>query len=260
VTDRSDVVSSFTIIKGALVPETYQAFQHWDFSEDRRGNITRLKELNVFGAKSATWLRDLGKVLNRRFEPNGRDRPLVRLAQCGVDLAVWRPLLLWHITRDEFLVRDFLINWLQPRHVAGAFKLRVEDVLPYLEDVERKGLTQDSKRWSDSTRKRVASGLLGIAAELGLLSGGAAKEFASYHLPDESFLYLFHAILEREVNGADAMVSEEWRMFLYSPEDVARETLRLHQFRRLHFERAGSIVALSLPGDTAADYAETLCA
>src|SRR5690606_15948749 len=129
--DRSEVVSSFTIIKGALVAETYEAFRHWDFDQDRRANIARLKELNVFGAQSANWLRDLGKVLNRRFDPSGRDRPLVGMAQAGVDLAVWRPALLWHMTRDEFLVRDFLIHWLAPRFAEGTLRLRVDDVHPY---------------------------------------------------------------------------------------------------------------------------------
>ena len=258
--DRSDVVSSFTVIKGALVPETYQGFQHWDFGQDRRSNITRLKELNVFGAQSTNWLRDLGKVLNRRFEPNGRDRPLVRMAQADVDMEVWRPLLLWHMTRDEFLVRDFLIHWLEPHFVEGTFRIHVDDVLSYLENLEERGLTQDGKAWSSHTRKRVASGLLHIASDVGLLTAGVAKEFASYHLPDDSFLYLLHAIVEKEVNGADVIQSEEWQMYLYSAPDVERELHRLHQFRRLHFERAGSIVALSLPFETVADYAESLCA
>ena len=57
-----------------------------------------------------------------------------------------------------------------------------------------------------------------------------------------------------------AALSEEWQMYLYSATDVERELHRLHQFRRLHFERAGSIVALSLPFETVADYAESLCA
>jgi len=258
--DRSGVVSSFTVIKGALVTETYTAFRNWDFNQDRHENIARLKELNAFGAQSASWLRDLGKVLNRRFDPNGRDRPLVRMAKAGVDLSVWRPALLWHMTRDEFLVRDFLINWLEKQHSEGILRLRVEDVLPYLESIEQRGLTQDAKPWSPTTRKRVASGLLGIAADTGLLRGGSVKEFGSHHLPDEAFLYLLHAIAETEPNGDDVIRSVEWRMFLYSEEEVEREVLRLHQFRRLHFDRAGSIVALSLPYDTAAAYAERLCA
>jgi hypothetical protein len=260
VGERSGVVSSFTIIKGAMVTETHEAFQHWDFSDDRRANIARLKDLNVFGAQSATWLRDLGKVLNRRFDPNGRDRPLVRMAQEGVDLTVWRPALLWHMTRDEFLVRDFLINWLEPRFREGAFRIRVSDVYPYLDEIQARGLTQDGKPWSENTRQRVASELLRIAADFGLLNGSVVREFASHHLPDEAFLYVLHTIADLEPNGADVIQSPEWQMYLYQPADVEQELLRLHQFRRLHYERAGSIVALSLPFESAAEYAESLCA
>ena len=36
-------------------------------------------------------------------------------------------------------------------------------------------------------------------------------------------------------------------MFLMRPSDVERELLRLHQFRKLHYEVAGSLVQLSLP-------------
>jgi hypothetical protein len=258
--DRASVVSSFTIIKGALVAETYEAFRHWDFDADRRTNITRLKDLNVFGAQSTNWLRDLGKVLNRRFEPDGRDRPLVRMAQAGVDLETWRPALLWHMTRDEFLLRDFLIGWLEPRFREGTFRIRVEDVVPYLADVEERGMTQDGKSWSDQTRNRVASGLLGIGADLGLLRGRAVKEFGSHHLPDEGFLYVLHAIADLEPNRADVVRSPEWQMYLYQPADVEQELLRLHQFRKLHYERAGSIVSLTLPFENAAAYAESLCA
>ena len=31
------------------------------------------------------------------------------------------------MTRDEFLVRDFLQNWLFPAYDAGAFRVRPED-------------------------------------------------------------------------------------------------------------------------------------
>lgn len=256
--ERSGVVSSFTIIKGALVSETYEAFRHWNFGEDRRANIARLKELNVFGAQSTTWLRDLGKVLNRRFEPNGRDRPLVCLAQAGVDLPTWRPALLWHMTRDEFLVRDFLINWLEPRFRVGTFRIRVDDVYPYLAEIEKRGLTQDGKRWSEQTTRRVASGLLGIAADFGLLKGSVVREFTSHHLSDEGFLYVLQAIADTEPNRTNVISSPEWQMYLYDRVEVEQELLRLHQFRRLNYERAGSIVALSLPFENTREYAESL--
>ena len=78
---RSSVVSSFTIIKGSLIEETYAAFKNWDNIADKQANLRRLKEQNFLGAGSSNWLRDVAFVLSRRFDPAGRDRALVDLAQ-----------------------------------------------------------------------------------------------------------------------------------------------------------------------------------
>jgi hypothetical protein len=93
---------------------------------------------------------------------------------------------------------------------------------------------------------------------MGLLRGGARREFTSYHLPEDSFLYILHAILDREANGARAIAAQDWQMYLYTSDSVEQELLRLHQFRRVHFERAGSVVSLSLPCDSAAEFAEEM--
>jgi len=66
-----------------MVDETYAVFAAWDFERSKRENLDRLREQNFIGASSTTWLRDVAKVLNRRFDPAGRDRPLVILAKHG---------------------------------------------------------------------------------------------------------------------------------------------------------------------------------
>ena len=78
---RANVASSFTVIKGAMIEETYAVFSEWDDGCSKRENLDRLRSKNFIGARSATWLRDVAKVLNRRFEPQGRDRALVHLAK-----------------------------------------------------------------------------------------------------------------------------------------------------------------------------------
>jgi hypothetical protein len=202
----------------------------------------------------------VAKVLNRRFDPAGRDRSLVELAKTGCKLDVWKPLLLWHMTRDEFLVRDFLIHWLYPQFTQGAFRLRTEDVLPYLKGLPKKKDIEWSGKWTDTTTARVAAGLLRIAADFGLLTGATSKEFASYHLPEESFLYLLHAMTDAESNARRVIDSKDWHMYLMGAADVEREVLRLHQFRKLHYEVAGSLAQLKLPYSSSADYARELCA
>lgn len=260
VNSRSRVVSSFTIIKGSLIDETYAVFRNWDFDKSRTENLRRVSDDNTIGGKSSHWARDVAKVINRRFDLEGRDRTLADLAIGGCAREVWKPLLLFHMTRDEFLVRDFLVHWLYPQFTQGAYRLNTDDVAKYLTSLEAKKGIEWSGKWSDSTTSRVASGLLRIATDFGLLAGSQRKEFASYHLPEESFLYLLHAMAEDEPNARRIVDADDWRMFLMDASDVQRELLRMHQFRKVHYEVAGSLAQLKLPYGSSAAYARGLCA
>ncbi len=257
---RSRVVSSFTIIKGSLIDETYAAFSTWDLTLPQTDNLQRIREENPIGARSQNWLRDVIFVLSRRFDTDGRDRPLVELAKARVDREVWKPLLLWHLTRDEFLVRDFLVNWLYLRFIEGTYNLGSGDVAAYLGTLAGREGVEWSGAWTAATTGRVASGLLRMAADFGLLTGGTMRRFASYHLPEASFLYLAHAIAESEVGVGQLVASPEWHMYLLDRDDVERQLVHLHQFRKLHYEVAGSLTQLTLPYRTAADYARELVA
>jgi hypothetical protein len=254
---RANVASSFTIVKGSMIEETHAVFAAWDFARSKRANLDRLREENFIGARTSTWLRDIAKVLNRRFEPEGRDRSLVVLAKSGCDLEEWKPLLLWHMTRDEFLLRDFLQNWLFPAYLAGAFRVRAEDLHIYLRGTQKRGGTTEHT-WTDTTLKRVAAGLMRMAADFGLLRGKAGREFTSYHLPERSFLYLLHALREQKQSPRKVIEAPDWRMFLMRPADVERELLRLHQFRKLEYQVAGSLVQITLPYSSSREYADRM--
>jgi hypothetical protein len=257
LSSRSAVASSFTVIKGAMVEETYQTFATWDFDRSKTENLANLRQVNAIGARSTTWLRDIALVLNRRFDAERRDRALIVLAQRGCDLEIWKPLLLWHITRDEFLLRDFLVNWFFPAYLAGAFRVRPEDLYDHLRTVRDRGGVIEHD-WSESTLHRVAAGLLKMAADFGLVRGTAVKELVSYHLPDPSFIYVLHTLYGTQPSVRRVIEAPDWGMFLMCPSAVEREILRLHQFRKLHYEVAGSLAQLSLPCATALDYAEQM--
>ncbi len=255
---RSNVVSSFTIVKGAMIAETYEVLARWNFEESKKANLDRLRDENFIGATSATWLRDVAKVLNRRLDPGGRDRQLVMLAKGGCSLEEWRPILLWHITRDEFLFRDFLIHWLFVAYADGAFRVRPEDLHGYIKSIGTRG-GKTEHDWTDATSARVADGLLKMSADFGLLTGRAVKEFVGYHVPERSLLYLLHAVLEQESGSPQRLVdSVEWHMYLMRSNDLEGELLRLHQFRQLDYQVAGSLVQLSLPCKDSLTYAERM--
>ena len=256
---RANVASSFTVIKGAMIEETYAVFAAWDFNRSKRENLDRLRTENFIGASSVTWLRDVAWVLSRRFEPEGRDRALVLLAKSGCELEEWRPLLLWHMTRDEFLVRDFLENWLFPAYEEGVFRLLSEDVVTYLNGIAHRGATT-KHAWSERTTREVASALLKMTVNFGLVRGKTVKEFASFHLPERSFLYLLHALRDERLSPSKLVTARDWRIFLMRSSDVEQEILRLHQFRKLEYQVAGSLVELSLPCANSREYAERMIA
>ena len=251
---RADVVSSFTLIKGAMVDETWTAMSAWDLDRDVTANLADLGASNPFGA-TGNWLRDVHKVLHRRIDPV-RDRPLIELAKAGLDREAWRPLLLWHITRDEFLLREFLTSWAWDAYADGAYRLNPSDVVGWLQGVEReRGLS-----WAESTRERVASGLLRAAADFGLLAGTVRRRFTAYHLPEASLLYLLHAMAEVEPNAHRLVHLPDWRMYRMRPDEVEGELLRLHQFRRVHYDVAGSLSQLKLPAPSLSAWATAYAA
>lgn len=257
--DRSHVASSFTVLKGAMVDETYAVFAAWDFGSTKKDNLERLRRENFIGVRTAARLRDFIFVLNRRFDPNNRDRALVRLAQSGCSVEEWKPILLWHMTRDEFLLRDFMINWLFPTFIAGTYRVRPEDIYEHLRSVRIRG-GKIEHAWSETTLNRVSAALLKMAVDFGLLRGSVVKEFAGYHLPEQSFLYLIYALRDHNQSPRKVLASEDWHMFLMQPSDVERELLRLHQYRKLDYQIAGSIVQLTLPCANACEYAERMVA
>lgn len=244
---RSDVVSSFMVIKGSLLAETYEVFQRWNFDASKKENLDEVREGNRLTGRTANWRRDVVKVLNRRFDPAEKDRNLVRLAQAGCPRDAWDPLMLWHMTRKEFLLRDFLTRWLYGEYQAGTYRLRAADLEPYLERLAAEGRTQDGKPWTSSTRSRVASGLLQMASDFGLLARSTVREFRSVHLGDRTFLYLVHELMAETGGARRTLDAPDWHMYLMDAGRVEEELLRLHQFQRVRFERAGSLVEIQLP-------------
>lgn len=252
---RSQVVSSFTVMKGLQLDATLHAFRDWNLTQTKKQNLDRLKSAAPLGRRTANWSRDVAKTLNRRFDTDGVDRLVVELVQASCPLDVWKPIALWHMTRDEFLVRDFLTTWLYPQFTTGVWRLRVDDVVPYLRALPGREGVEVKESWSESTIQRTASGLLRLAVDFGLMAGTKTREFASYHVPDPALLYLLHAARELQPSPHRLLLLPDWAMFLMSPDDLRRELFRLHQFQRVHYEVAGSVGELRLPYATASEYA-----
>lgn len=257
MTRKDGQLSSFLSIKGPLTESTFRVVRDWDLSLSTRENLINLEATNSIGASSAGWLKQFVQVLKRRFDFDNADKPLIELAKRGWHIDEWRPIQLWHMSRTDELLRSFLMDWLFERREAGIVIITTDSVCEFLRLLTKKHL-KSSSAWTDNTYRRVASGLLKTAVEFHLMRGRVSKEFEVYRLPEPSFVYLLHAMMEREHNTRNVIQSADWRLFMMRPSDVEEELLRLHQYGKLRFERAGSFLELTLPCDNTADFVRSM--
>ncbi len=167
--------------------------------ETSRARRARAQAEGWYPDFSEARLRYVLAELERRFPPAARTA-----------LRAWRPeqqsalVCHWHLQWSDPLYRDFTSSylvtaWAMPHHGVG-----VSDVEGWL--FQRRTHLD----WSPSTRRRLASGLLGAATEAGFLSGnGRRRELRTVSVDRTSLAYLraFLAEQENEPAGEEIFLS-----------------------------------------------------
>lgn len=250
-------VSQRLIRKGALVEETYVLFRSWDYNRSFELNFDHICDGRF---PTQAWGTEVKTTLRRRFRDIEAAGPLIVAAKRGLPLEEWRHCLLLWIGSRERLYHEFALNWLFPEFEQGRYQVRSEDVQPFVRTMWRR-IGGDESPLSNYGVVRTARDLLRMANDFGLLVGnGPRRTFAPLHLSDRCFLYYAHAIAEAEKSTSRVPASELWRLALLQPSEVINTLLRLHQFRKLHYEVAGSLVQLTLPCANPCEYAERMVA
>jgi hypothetical protein len=240
---------SFGLIKGALVSETLQVFQGWDLEASKRTNLDRVRSSNSIGAPTQAWLKQVCTTFSRRFEPSGPDRSLALAAHTATGRQHWRPLLLWHMANSEGLLGDGLA-WTWEVFSTGGDLLQTDQALAWLDGTASQGHPEVAE-WGESTRKRVAGGLLKAGVDFGLLQGRVKRRFTAYYLADEPLLYVLLQALASNRTTAAALSDPRWLWFRLPEAELEHRLLLLHQAQVISYYRAGSVVDLKLPASSA---------
>ena len=244
------------VMKGALVPDTYRAFQNWNLETTRAENMRSLRDSNPTGSETSAWLGELSMTISSRFASGDEIAPLVLLAQDGYPIDRWQFLLLWHLGSTDGLFSIFASEFLYQRRNDDVEILSSVDVLPLLIELQRRGLANASM--TEKSLRRVASDLLRMARAFGLLEGKVRNRFTNNPIPEDAILYAVYSLMD-QVPSADRMIrSRRWRLFLMGPEDVERELMNLHQFHRLRYEAAGTVRELNLPFSNLSEFVHSL--
>jgi hypothetical protein len=250
-------ISQRLVRKGALVEETYNLFQNWKDEASFEDNFN-----NTFHGsfRSEGWKKEIYVTLRRRFRDPEEAHSLIVLARRGYDLSDWKYCLHFWIAVRETLYKLFLQTWLYPEYRSGRLVLRTKDAVHHVRTIW-KSMNKGNEPLSEYGAVRTARDLLRMARDFGLLEGdGPTKKFASVHLSDELVLYFCHFIASEEKAASRVLTSDLWKLLLLDQEQVHAHLLRLHQYRKLDYQIAGSIVELTLPCASTCAYAERMAA
>jgi len=239
--------------KGVFVQETYQLFANWEFDLSPELNLER----GLRGRQTTQgWDKEVVVTVRRRIRDFARVKSLIVLAQRKMSIGDWRNCLRLWVGATEEPFHTFATGWLFDERVRGRSVIRSEDLIPVVDEVAAR-LAPRASPISDYSRIRAARDLLKTAADLGMLEGGGPdRRFSDIALGDDVLVYYAQLIADLEGDPSRVPASRLWRLAYMSPQDVHLALLRLHQFRRLNYQVAGSLAQLALPATSAVEFAD----
>jgi hypothetical protein len=162
-------------------------------------------------------------------------------------------VLYFHAARADRLLHDVVTEIILPMHLLGKADVGIARFQKRLTEWIEKGLT--TTRWSESTTRRVAQGLLSTLRDFGLLDGATHKRIAPVFLPVAAFAYVAFYLKRDVPSGAKLLEHSDWQLFLLSREDVERLLFEAHQRDLLEYNVAGSVNRLTFPASALEEYA-----
>ena len=248
------VFSQRYLRKGPFVEETYRLFSGWNDEASTEANLD-----GALGGRFSTisWAKEVRLTTSARLRNLDALRPLIVLASNGMKLDDWRDCWRLWIGATEEPFGGFVRDWLFPQMQSGRHQLRAEDARDYAVDAWRRH--SPKRPLSEHGIVRAARDLVHTAFQLGLLAGdGPAKSFSAISSSDDVLLFYAQMIADLEDSSAKVPASDLWRMMMVPASEVHVMLLHLHQFRRLDYQVAGSLVSLTLPFPSALAFAESL--
>ncbi len=241
--------------KGPFVAETFALFSQWDFEDTVDRNLAR----GLGGQfRTAGWEKEVRSTIRARLADVDAIRPLIQLSKSGMSFHDWRDCYRLWITLTEQPYGMFVLEWLHDERERGRYQIRAEEVRPFVTAVWR---GERKETISEYGVVRTARDLLKTAHDLGLLTGASSlKTLAHPGLGDSAFVFHLLLIAEIEGSAAKAIESRYWRSAFMAPSEVHNTLLRLHQYRKVDYQVAGSLIQLSLPYANSLAFAEAVAA
>ena len=230
-----------------LIPETEKLLRLWEPGLDSRGLLDRALNSGEFPNMTARRLRNivLEGFAPRYLVNEGKPAIALKFMQDILSDQDRRQLYFLFTSRVTPILADFVRELYWPQYTAGGTLLSKKDALTLVEDAVSEGRTTTS--WSESTRTRVASYLLGACADFGLLGSLQAKgrKIESFRPTRFVTTFLAHDLHFRGLGDNAVLNHEDWCLLGLGPEDALAELKQIALRGEVILQSAAGLVQIS---------------
>jgi hypothetical protein len=154
-------------------------------------------------------------------------------------------LFLIYTCRANRILGDFIREVYWPRYAGGYTELSTDDARLFVERAIDDGKT--SKRWSESTVRRISAYLTGCCADYGMLQRGlrSSRRIQAFRITSRVAAYLAYDLHFSGIGDNACLTHEDWQLFGLGREDVLEELKRLSLKGLLIVQTAGDVIRIS---------------
>jgi hypothetical protein len=194
--------------------------------------------------------RRLRNIVAECFAPRylvqqGRPALFLKRLLPNVGASELQQMLLLFTCRANAILGDFIRDVYWQKYAAGYSEISNDDARDFVGRSIDRGRT--SKRWSDSTVKRVSTYLTGCAADFGLLADGAksTRRILPFRIAIRVSAYLAYDLHWSGLGDNALLDHEDWGLFGLSHHDVLDELKRLSLQGLFIVQAAGHTIKIS---------------
>jgi len=255
--NRSDRYTTKIIKASALLSDTKTLLSRWNTKASVRENLARFRHENLFGKASRSRVEDILAIFRQRYlTDESVTSALVVLAQNRFPAQALDRILYFHSARADRLLHDAVTKVLLPQKGHGITNVDIDEIQRTLSRWVAEGKT--TTKWSESTIRRVAQGLLATLRDFGVLEGAVNKRIAAMYFPVESFAYIAFYLKQEQPSGTKLMDHPDWKLFFLTHEVIERFMVEANQRGLLEYHAAGTVTRLTFPTDTLEEFVHVL--
>ncbi|KXB00420.1 hypothetical protein AKJ40_01345 [candidate division MSBL1 archaeon SCGC-AAA259M10] len=236
---------------GSLIPESKKILKLYDKLRDVEEVREVLYKENPLSRESEGAIDKILFITRKRYL-NDDPGPLIEVIKSDLNEQITNAILFYHLAKTDNLVYDLTTELLYNLHEEGTLVVNKKDVEDFLKKKEEKH--PEISEWAITTRNKLIRHFLAAVKDFGLLEGSKRKKFSSYHLPSESFFYIFYRKFYDDETISEILSSKDWNLFFLDEEEIKAILNEGNRKRYIRFEESGNIRSVNPRFDSLEEY------